>query len=135
MPGERATHKTATGDKGLKVFNSSHVLTLVFFVYILVFASAWGQSRDVGRTGREPSGIAKPSSDELSPVAVPEPTPKAMQYYRTGMWLWGFNRIWGLVLPGIIAFSGLSARLRNLRGGWEKSGSSPSASTSFSTWQ
>jgi len=58
--------------------------------------------------------MSTPSSDELVPVGVPEPTAKAMQYYNSGMWLWGFNRIWGLLLPGVIVFSGLSARLRNL---------------------
>ena len=37
-----------------------------------------------------------------------------MQYYRTGNWLWGLNRLWGLIVPGVLAFSGFSARLRNL---------------------
>jgi STE24 endopeptidase len=112
---DRATHKNATGGKDLKVLNSSHILTLLVFIYILVFATAWGQSRDLGAAaGREHGGVAKPGSDELVPVAVPEPSLKAMQYYRSGMWLWVLNRIWGLLLPGLIAFSGLSARLRNL---------------------
>ncbi len=46
--------------------------------------------------------------------AVPEPSPKAMQYYRTGNWLWVINQIWALIVPGVLAFSGFSARLRNL---------------------
>jgi STE24 endopeptidase len=112
---DRATHKNTTGGKDLKVLNSSHILTLLVFIYILVFATAWGQSRDLGAAAaREHVGAAKPGSDELVPVAVPEPSPKAMQYYRSGMWLWVLNRIWGLLLPGLIAFSGLSPRLRNL---------------------
>jgi STE24 endopeptidase len=114
MPRDRAIPKIATGSNRLKVFNSSHILTLFVFIYILVFAAAWGQSRDLGAAGREHPGIAKPSSDELVPVAVPEPSEKAMQYYKSGMWLWGVNRIWGLLLPGVLAFSGFSARLRNL---------------------
>ena len=115
MPRDRATHESATGGRDPKVLNSSHILTLLVFIYILVFATAWGQSRDLGAAaGREHGGVAKPGSDELVPVAVPEPSPKAMQYYRSGMWLWVLNRIWGLLVPGVIAFSGFSARLRNL---------------------
>ena len=38
----------------LKVLNSSHILTLLVFIYILVFAAAWGQSRDSGASGPEP---------------------------------------------------------------------------------
>jgi STE24 endopeptidase len=114
MPRERATHQSAIGGKGLRVFNSAHILTLFVFIYILVFATAWGQSRDLGLPGREATGAIGPTSaDELAPVAVPEPSQKAMQYYHSGMWLWGLNRIWGLLLPGVMAFSGLSARLRN----------------------
>ncbi|HKM54222.1 MAG TPA: M48 family metallopeptidase [Isosphaeraceae bacterium] len=48
------------------------------------------------------------------PVQVPRPSEKALCYYRSGMWLWGFNQFWALLVPGLIAFSGLSARLRNL---------------------
>jgi STE24 endopeptidase len=114
MPRERATHQSATGGKSLGVFNSAHILTLFVFIYILVFATAWGQSRDLGPPGREAAGAIKPTSaDELAAVAVPEPSEKAMQYYHSGMRLWGLNRIWGLLLPGVLAFSGLSARLRN----------------------
>jgi STE24 endopeptidase len=114
MPRQRATPRSTTGGKDLKVLSASHILTVVVFVYILVFATAWGQSRDVGAARREQPGVANPSSDELRPVAVPEPSQKAMQYYRSGMWLWAVNRIWGLLIPGVIAFSGFSARIRNL---------------------
>ena len=104
-----------TSGKGVRVLNSTHILTLFVFIYILVFAAAWGQSRDLGPPGRETTGAIEPTSvDELAPVAVPEPTEKAMQYYHSGMWLWGLNRIWGLLVPGVLAFSGFSARLRNL---------------------
>ena len=47
-------------------------------------------------------------------MAVPEPSTEAMQYYRSGNWLWVINRLWALIVPGVLAFSGLSARLRNL---------------------
>jgi STE24 endopeptidase len=114
MPLDRANYTRAPGGKGLRVLNSAHILTLLVFVYILVFATAWGQSRDLGPPGGAATGAIKPTSaNELAPVAVPEPTEKAMQYYHSGMWLWGVNRIWGLLVPGVLAFSGFSARLRN----------------------
>jgi STE24 endopeptidase len=115
MPRDRATPKNGTGGNDLTVFNSSHILTLLVFAYFLVFAAAWAQSRDVGPPGPKSAGVIKSTSaQEHVPVAVPEPSEKAMQYYNSGMWLWGLNRIWGLLLPGFLAFSGLSARLRNL---------------------
>ncbi|WP_165250698.1 M48 family metallopeptidase [Paludisphaera soli] len=52
--------------------------------------------------------------DESEPVAVPEPSEKAMTYYRTGMGWWAFNRVWGLALPALIVFTGFSARLRTV---------------------
>jgi Zn-dependent protease with chaperone function len=52
--------------------------------------------------------------DELAPVDVPQPSEKALRYYRSGMWLWAFDECWALILPGLLAFTGFSARLRNL---------------------
>jgi len=47
-------------------------------------------------------------------VQVPEPTAKAMRYYRSGVWIWWFSKLWSLAVPGLILFSGLSARMRSL---------------------
>ena len=49
-----------------------------------------------------------------SPCRSLVPVKKPYGYYRSGMWLWGFNQFWALLVPGLIAFSGLSARLRDL---------------------
>ena len=62
MPSDRANHTRATSGKGVRVLNSSHILTLFVFIYILVFATAWGQSRDLGPPGREATGAIKPTS-------------------------------------------------------------------------
>jgi STE24 endopeptidase len=51
---------------------------------------------------------------EQAPVDVPRPTEKALRYYESGMRLWVLTEVWALLLPGLIAFSGLSARLRDL---------------------
>lgn len=55
-----------------------------------------------------------PAAIAADPVAVPEPSEKAMTFYRSGMWIWGFNQLWAIALPAALAFSGFSARLRNL---------------------
>jgi len=51
---------------------------------------------------------------DLEPVPVPEPSPLALQYHRTGQWLWLLNQTLAIAIPAAIAFSGLSARIRNL---------------------
>jgi hypothetical protein len=53
---------------------------------------------------------------ELVPVAVPEPSPLAMEYYRSGVAIWFLVQAWGLVVPAVLLFSGLSGRIRDLAG-------------------
>ncbi len=55
-----------------------------------------------------------PAAGELEPVEVPQPSEKALRYYHSGMRIWAFNVFWALLVPAVIAFSGLSVRLRNL---------------------
>ena len=45
---------------------------------------------------------------------MPEPSEKALAYYRSGMQLWALNQVWPLVVYGLFLFSGFSARLRDL---------------------
>jgi STE24 endopeptidase len=47
-------------------------------------------------------------------VPVPLPSPKAIRYYWTGNLLWIASNAWGLIVPAVIFFSGLSARLREV---------------------
>jgi STE24 endopeptidase len=47
-------------------------------------------------------------------VAVPKPSPLAVQYYRSGNVLWAVGTVVGLVLPALFLLSGFSARLRTL---------------------
>jgi Zn-dependent protease with chaperone function len=54
------------------------------------------------------------TADELQPVEVPRPSEKVLRYYHSGMRLWAFNQCWGLLVLGVLAFSGFSARLRDL---------------------
>ena len=46
-------------------------------------------------------------------VPVPEPSERALQYYRTGNLLWVVNTIWGLLIPALFLFTGFSARMRD----------------------
>jgi Zn-dependent protease with chaperone function len=49
-------------------------------------------------------------------VPVPVPSEKALAYYRSSNVLWVVNRLWTVAVLGLLLFSGLSARLRDLAG-------------------
>ncbi len=46
-------------------------------------------------------------------VPVPEPTEQALRYYRSGNLLWIVDTLGGLLIPGVILFTGFSARIRS----------------------
>ena len=46
-------------------------------------------------------------------VSVPQPSEKALSYYRSGNVLWVANVIWGLLIPALFLFTGFSGRIRN----------------------
>jgi Zn-dependent protease with chaperone function len=50
--------------------------------------------------------------DETQPVAVPEPSERAIAYYTSGNWLWVANQLWSVVVLVAVLATGLSARLR-----------------------
>jgi Zn-dependent protease with chaperone function len=82
---------------------------------VLLVASAGASVQEpIPQASAQPRAAQPTAAPELEPVAVPEPTAKAMQYYHSGNRLWVINRFWALLIPGILAFSGASARLRNL---------------------
>jgi Zn-dependent protease with chaperone function len=47
-------------------------------------------------------------------VSVPEPTPLARQYYRSGNIWWAGDTLLGLVIPALFLVTGFSARLRDV---------------------
>ncbi len=61
-------------------------------------------------------GPVRPANDRVQadqgPVAVPAPSPKAIEFYETGVRLWFVGRIWGLAVPALFLFTGLSGRIR-----------------------
>ncbi|MCB1067717.1 MAG: M48 family metallopeptidase [Simkania sp.] len=46
------------------------------------------------------------------PTPVPAPTEAAVSFYKSGNVLWGIKALWSLVLPAVILFTGLSAKMR-----------------------
>jgi Zn-dependent protease with chaperone function len=46
-------------------------------------------------------------------VEVPEPTPQALSYYRSGNVLWVAGNVWDLLVPSVLLFAGFSARIRD----------------------
>jgi Zn-dependent protease with chaperone function len=58
--------------------------------------------------------VAQPASPPTTDrVAVPEPTPKALAYHRSGNVLWVIDNVWSLIVPAVILFTGFSARIRH----------------------
>ncbi len=91
------------------------------FVYLVLLISLFssgaslGQARaEEGQKKEREEAQPSPAAGELEPVAVPEPSELALQFYRSGNRLWVLNVAWGVLLPGLLAFSGFSARLRTL---------------------
>lgn len=58
------------------------------------------------------------SSLDTSPVAVPEPSAKALKHYRSGMRLVGLFIVWNLLIPALFLFTRFSARLRSWAERW-----------------
>jgi STE24 endopeptidase len=84
------------------------VLTLVFALLFTPLAQAQAPAPDpvqatAGATAAGPS----------APVPVPEPSEKALRYYRSSNVLWAVSTIWGLLVPLLLLFTGLSARMRD----------------------
>lgn len=67
----------------------------------------------IANQSAEPGQGVNPRSSGTGPVAVPEPTEKALRHARSGNWLWAIDTLWGLLVPGVILFTGFSATLRN----------------------
>jgi STE24 endopeptidase len=71
----------------------------------LVLLTAFGVSQ-------ESQGVPSVRASEAGGVQIPDPSAEAMRYYRSANLLWLAKAGWSLVLPGLILFTGMSARLR-----------------------
>jgi Zn-dependent protease with chaperone function len=61
----------------------------------------------------QPAAATSPAAGPSQPVPVPQPSDKAMRYYRSGNVLWGIETLWDLAVPVLLLFTGFSARMRN----------------------
>ncbi len=57
-------------------------------------------------------GVAPGNPSQADVVPVLEPSEKTLRYYHSGNVLWVAKTLWGLFLPALFLFTGLSARLR-----------------------
>jgi Zn-dependent protease with chaperone function len=78
----------------------------VFAAILVIFAPV--AAADSG------AATAAAAVDELQPVAVPPPTARAVEYHRTGNYLWVLFQIWALAVPAVLLVTGLSARLQSV---------------------
>jgi Zn-dependent protease with chaperone function len=65
-----------------------------------------------------PPAASPPSSPVSAPgavrVLVPEPTEHALQFHQSGIALWLIGTVWGILLPALFLFTGISTRMRNV---------------------
>ena len=80
----------------------------LFFLAALVVPSAMAATA----AATAPTTQASSAPAVVIPVAVPKPSAKAVRYYRSGNVVWIVATLWGLLVPALILFSGLSARMR-----------------------
>ena len=94
----------------------ARIVTVAVWMLVSLHApGAWAQA-PAGQSSAPSSSTAAtppPAARDQSPVAVPEPSEKAMARYRSGIVLWVADTVWGFVLPALILFTGVSARMRD----------------------
>jgi Zn-dependent protease with chaperone function len=74
---------------------------------VVLLSSLWLSAADA-------SLPAEPAATGQQLVRVPEPSPKAMDYYQSGNVLWVVATLWWLAVPALFLFTGFSAGLRDL---------------------
>jgi Zn-dependent protease with chaperone function len=79
----------------------------------LLALGATDRAEDAPAAGPAAPEASAPAADR-GPVAVPEPSERALRYYRSGNALFVVGRLWDLLVPALLLASGLSARLRDL---------------------
>jgi Zn-dependent protease with chaperone function len=82
---------------------------LLIVTFCLILTSAASAQQPTATPG-QPQTSAQPPT---APVPVPEPSEKALSYYRSGIVLWIVGGIWGLLIPALFLFTGFSARIRD----------------------
>jgi len=102
-------------------FSKSVLIRVLVVLAVAVAAPLAARPPAAPSPDEAPHGIANQAAEsqtqaarDTGPVAVPEPTEKALRHARTGDWLWAAETLWGLFVPAIFVFAGWSARLRTV---------------------
>jgi STE24 endopeptidase len=90
----------------------SILLLLIASFCLLLTAAASAQQPAASPDSQQPSAQSS-SAPGAAPVPVPEPSEKALSYYRSGIVLSVVIVIWGLLIPALFLFTGFSARIRD----------------------
>jgi STE24 endopeptidase len=90
----------------------SILLLLIASFCLLLTAAASAQQPAASPDSQQPSAQSS-SALGAAPVPVPEPSEKALSYYRSGIVLSVVIVIWGLLIPALFLFTGFSARIRD----------------------
>lgn len=98
----------------MKRFVALSLLAIGIAVVVARVASAQQPADEDVTASAEPGAQIVIPDDPNAPIPVPEPTPKALRYHRTGTMLWVFGIFWGILVPIVILSTGLSAKMRDL---------------------
>jgi len=97
----------------LRMRAANAVLLLLFVLLLLSAPAVLAQPASPAPAPPAATTVA-PASTAFQPVPVPPASEKAMRYYRSGNVLWVIDTLWALVVPALLLFTGLSARMRDL---------------------
>jgi STE24 endopeptidase len=87
--------------------------TVLWAALILSLFAGAASARQASPAAPPPPAESTPQADGAL-VPVPQPSEKAMSYYRSGVAWWAFTTVWGMLLPAVFLFTGFSARLRDV---------------------
>jgi STE24 endopeptidase len=87
-------------------------LCLIALILIVVASNAGHSYADPAVAPT--TNVVSAGTENIAPVAIPEPSAQAIRHYRSGNLLWIVSTLWAFAVPAVIFFSGFSARLRSL---------------------
>ena len=112
---EKLAPRRAVGSResrGSRAEDRNTMRVFIAATVLLLIALAPTAAAEPG-SGEESLDVATRDAEASGPVPVPDPSEKAMRYYRSGNALWVINAVWGFALPAFLLFTGFSARMRD----------------------
>ena len=87
-------------------------LLLIVTLCLFGASAAYAQQQTATPDSQQASQQSSAQSS-TAPIPIPEPSEKALSYYRSGIVLWIVSVLWGLLIPALFLFTGFSARIRD----------------------